>query len=432
MDKKRKILLIVLAIAVVIGIIVISIPEEKGEHGKKLEMTCLAENVGVSPNTPHVVITLENSMSMKGYVAKESGVVYPRMTFEGVIGDMVTNLNTANFPTQWLCGTKKGRDTKTLFDNGIGNGSIFAGGDTPLEEYIEKVGKQANDSTISIFVSDMVFSMSTGRMRNNPEAIKNEIPKLQSLVKYALEPLKQKQIHILLVQYTSDFNGKYYYNCTNNIKKCAFKNEVLHQRPFYVLVLGTRDNLNSLIGTEILPSGYEKLWASFELNETDFIHQEVTAEVERWLMPDLDPDAQADLLFTFWNEPNTDWEGQTSKITLSFAPIAKRAFLNPEWKPQCGSAVGKAHRKSDTEIEVDIIPYNQLQTIEDITISLISERYDWKACSIEDDFLPLDAVNQLEGKTWAFDKFMDALADVYHTITKPEEVGKIEFKLMKY
>lgn len=428
MEKKRKILLIVLAIVAAIAIIAILLSIENGEHGNKLEMTCLTEDVAASHKTPQVYITLENSKSMKGYVAKEPKIEYQRMTFEGVIGDIVSKLNNADFPTYWQCGNKKGQTTIDLYSKGIKDGSIFAEGDTPLEEYIRKLGEQANDSTVSVFVSDMVFSMSTSNMRNNPEAIKSALPKLQTLLSDALRLTAKKNIHIMLIQYTSDFNGKYYYNCTNNITKCEFKNEVLHHRPFYVLALGTRENLNSLIKAKVLPA-YEKLWASFSLNDADVaMKQEVKTETDsHWR--NYDPKAQEGSPFTFWTE--TDWEDQESMVKLSFAQLASRAFLNPEWNPHCTSPAVNVFKNSNTEIVVHIKPYNQLQTIEEIKISLISDRFDWKACSIENDILSKDEISQLEGKTWAFDKFMDALAEVYPTIIQPEIVGTIEFKLMK-
>lgn len=424
---QTKKLLINSAMILVMGLVTTTFTSCGLDHGKKLEMKCLKEASIENNQRPYVLITLENSMSMKGYVAKEPKVEYPNMTFERVVGKLVSKLNNEDFPAQWKCGAKKGQSTPDLFNNGIRDGSIFAGGDTPLEDYFREVGEKANDSVVSMFISDMVFSMSTGKMRNNPEAIKNEIPKLQTLVEDALSPLAKKEIHLLLVQYTSDFNGKYYYNYTNNIIPCSFKKEVMHKRPYYILAFGTQENLNALLGANVFPK-YNKLWASFTLNDNDYIVQSATSNEEQYWY--IDPEAYDTIPATFL--PKADWEEQMTKVSFTFSPINGRAFLNSDWQPRSSSHAVSAPRKvSDTEIEVQFIPYCDIDWQENVSISLIAKREDWKGCSIENDVISNDEMTELEGKTWAFEDLIASFVSVYPNITKEEVVGEISFDLLK-
>ena len=423
---KTKKLLFPLAMTIAIGFVAISFASCT-DHGKKLEMKCLKEDCNTASLRPRVLITLENSMSMKGYVAKESNVEYPNMTFKSVVGDLVSQLNTKDFPTQWQCGVKSGKSLDDLYSKGIKDGSIFAGGDTPLEDYFREVGEKANDSTVAMFVSDMVFSMSTGKMRSNPEAIKSALPDLQTLVKNELRKLEKSNIHLLLVQYTSDFNGKYYYNYTNNMKPCAFKKEVMHGRPYYILAFGSQDNLKSLLGANVLPKS-DKLWATFTLDDSDYTTQSVTAiDNQYWY---IDPEGLDELALSYL--PKADWEEQKTEINISFAPIKGRAFLNSNWEPRSEShAINSIHRVSDSEIEIQFIPYCNIGWQENVSISLIAKRDDWKNSSIENDVLTCEDIQELEGKTWAFDKIMESLISVYPNIAKEEIVGEISFDLLK-
>lgn len=423
---KTKKLFINSTIILVVGLVT-TIFTSCAEYGKKLEMKCLKEVCLENNQRPHVLITLENSMSMKGYVAKETKVEYPNMTFESVVGKLVSKLNNEDFQTQWQCGAKKGQSTTDLYTKGIRDGSIFSGGDTPLEDYFREVGEKANDSVVSMFVSDMVFSMSTGKMKNNPEAIKNEIPKLQTLVEDALRPLVKKQIHLLLIQYTSDFNGKYYYNYTNNIIPCAFRREVMHKRPYYILVFGTQDNLNALLSANVFPQ-YNKLWASITLSDNDYMVQYATSNEEQYWY--IDPAGYDTIPATFL--PTADWEEQMTKVRFTFSPINGRAFLNSDWQPRSSShAVSDPRKISDTEIEVQFIPYCDIDWLENVSISLIAKREDWKGCSIENDVLSNDEMTELEGKTWAFEDLIASFESVYPNIKKEEVVGEISFDLLK-
>ncbi len=424
---KTKKLLIYSAMILFVGLVITKFTSCDPDYGKKIEMKCLKEVYLENSQRPHVLITLENSMSMKGYVAKETKVEYPNMKFESVVGNLVSKLINEDFQTQWQCGAKKGCSTSDLFNKGIRNGSIFAGGDTPLEDYFREVGEKANDSVVSMFVSDMVFSMSTGKMKNNPEAIKNEIPKLQTLVEDALRPLVKKQIHLLLIQYTSDFNGKYYYNCTNNNTPCKFQREVMHKRPYYILAFGTQENLNALLSANVFPK-YNKLWASFTLTDNDYMVQSATSIEEQYWY--IDPAGYDTIPATFL--PKADWEEQMTKVRFTFSPINGRAFLNSDWQPRSSShAVSDPRKISDTEIEVQFIPYCDIDWRENVSISLIAKREDWKGCSVDSDLLPCEEIQNLEGKTWAFDKIMESLLSVYPNIVKEEIVGEISFDLLK-
>lgn len=432
MDKNRKISLIILAITLAIVIISISIPPTKGKHGNKLMMKCLQEtsSVSIEPNIRSYVV-LENSTSLKGYVVRKEKVSYnDDNTFESTVGDLISKLEDSKFNPRWSCGSKKGTNINDLYDRGIQDGTIFSAGNTKIHEYIGKVGALANDSTISIFVSDMVYSLSRPEMKNNPMAIKNELPKLQTLTKDTLRKLAKNDIHLLLVQYTADFNGEYYYNCTNNITQCDFKQEVMQKRPYYFLIFGTKNNLDALLSKNIVTK-YEKIWVTYELDQlSDFKEQEVKAISldNRW--ENFDQEGTDEAPFTFWTQ--SKWGELQSTVNLTFKPLCNRAFLS-DWTPTSSSValLQQPKKMSDGEIEVILREFDLLKEVEDVTIYLTCERDDYKSCSTDDDILAKDELEKLEGKTWAFDKLMEAMSEVYPAITKKDTIGTIEFKLMK-
>jgi hypothetical protein len=201
----------------------------------------------------------------------------------------------------------------------------------------------------------------------------------------------------------------------------------MHGRPYYILAFGSQDNLKSLLGANVLPTS-DKLWATFTLDDSDYTTQSMTAiDNQYWY---IDPEGLDELALSYL--PKADWEEQKTEINISFTPIKGRAFLNSNWEPRSEShAVNHIKRISDSEIEIQFIPYCDIEWQENVSISLIAKRDDWKGSSIENDVLPCEDIQDLEGKTWAFDKIMESLMSVYPNIVKEEIVGEISFDLLK-
>lgn len=428
-NKNRKIFLILLAIVVGVVLVVLSISDDK-HHGNKLTMSYLnTEKSEVMNEKFHAIIEIENSVSMKGFVVPRQGMNCLNMTFEPTIGDLVSNLNhdTTISSTKWCCGSRSGKSTSDLYNNGLKEGRIFTGSSTQLEQYISKVGSKANDSVVAMFVSDMVFSLA--QMNGDACKIVNNVNKLKTLVTDSLKGLESKKIHLLMLQYTSDFNGQYYYNCTNNLRSCSFRGELLKKRPYYVLVFGTKQNLNYLVTQNKLPK-CENMWSTYTFDESNYTSQGLNTYPDKhWKNFDQD---QANPVFTFWTD--NDWEMQTSEVEIELTQTIKLPDFLENWQPVCDSRAVSCVTKisgSDTKIKVSVKSFDQLAREEDVEIKLISSRSSWDACNIDDDILPLDSVRLLDGKTWGFSYLMEAIKDVYPTIDDSVIVGEFNFKFMK-
>lgn len=423
---------IAIGIAALIGIgIAIIAGGSDNQHGNKLTMKYLDNTGQIGTKTTEVKLFLENSMSMKGYVERQQNLTLDSMIFEKIVGEYVSKFGRKDYRTTWQCGNKEGKTTSELYQNGISNGSIFSGGGSPLQKYIEDIGLQANDTTISIFISDLVFSMSNSEMQGNAQSIKQNLPKLQTLLKDALLKLEKNNIELLIIQYLSDFNGTYYYNYTNNMRPCSFRGREMKNRPFYVVVFGTEQNLKSLIADDILPK-FNRLWVTFDIAEADMKTQDVqTQPDEHWYWYDYDPEGTDSIPFSFWTD--TDWEQQCSKVNLKFdKTITTPPYSESIWEATTNSkCVSNINKVSEKEIIVNFIQFDKLNDQEQVNIYFTSNRYDWQQYSISDDILPNNRISELEEKTWEFNKLMETIQEVYPKIQKTDTIGRMTFLIMK-
>lgn len=423
-NKNRKIFLVLLAIVVVV-VIIASIPPH-GKHGNNLTMKNYLTDTNIPVEKFHVLLELENSGSMKGFVMRDHQIEYNNLNFIRNIKDLVSNLeNDAVVSLDWKCGSRSGSDYTSLDQQGLESGRIFRGGTSLLQNYIQQLSAKANDTVVTMFVSDMVFSVNNA---NDISKVKSELgSNLCPDVRNALLKAKQNNTELLMLQYTSDFNGDYYYNYQNPQAVYRGKKVTLEQRPYYVLVFGTKQNLNYLVTKDKLPK-CEKMWATYTFDCSNYDSLKLkTSPDKHWNNYDPEPENS---VFTFWTQEN--WEKQTSEVEIELPKSIELPSFLENWEPKCDSkAVSGVIRISDTKIQVSVKSFDQLAREEDVEIKLISSRSRWDDCSIENDLLPLDSVQLLEGKTWAFSYLMETIKEVYPAIAEDVKVGEFNFKFMK-
>jgi hypothetical protein len=423
MNKNRKIVLILLAIVLVVVIIATTIDD--GKHGNKLTMSYLTENQN-SSRTFSVHLELENSGSMKGFMLRNKNVEYNNLVFIKNVKDIVSNLeNDTNVSLTWKCGNRNGCDYNSLDQQGLENGTIFSGGTSLLQNYIKNLSENANDSVVTMFISDMVFSVNNA---NDINKVKAEVANnLCPDVRNALQKAKSNKIELLMLQYTSDFNGDYYYNYQDPQPVYRNQKVTLEKRPFYVLVLGTEQNLNYLVSEKRFPK-CEKMWATYAFN--NYASQELkTFPDHHWLNNDPNADDN-EPVFTFWTQ--NDWDNQSSEVEIELPKAITYPKFLEDWQPIYESnAVSSVTKISPTRIKVTVKNFDQLAIVEKVNIKLISHRSDWSKCSIDNDVLPLDSVRLLEGKTWGFSYLMETIEEIYPTIKEDVKVGEFNFMFMK-
>ena len=216
--------------------------------GKKQEKTEVDTadtlNVPTSPTDSAVILQkpiinvyLENSGSMDGYVKGNTGfeqAVYSYLS-DVKISDITDSLNLFYINSKVI---PQGGDIEDFIDK-LEPASFKAKGGNRSESDISDVIKSAlsaiNDSTISILISDFIFS--PGSNKKAVEYLTNQ----QIGIKSAFaESLKRNNLAVIVYQLTSEFSGQYY-NMENK------PTQINDKRPFYILITGNLIHLKNLI-----------------------------------------------------------------------------------------------------------------------------------------------------------------------------------------
>jgi hypothetical protein len=117
--------------------------------------------------------------------------------------------------------------------------STFSSGNTKIEEQIKYILESTNDSTISFFVTEGIFSINNG-------ASTSELDKLMYVVKHAVQKKIQefrkngREFSIKLYQNSAPFNGSYF----NRFDRPIIINGT--NRPYYTIVLGNSTLIDSV------------------------------------------------------------------------------------------------------------------------------------------------------------------------------------------
>lgn len=106
---------------------------------------------------------------------------------------------------------------------------------TDIANIIKDILKRHGKDTVSILVSDFVFSPGTGKnaeeyLLNQQIGIKNQ---------FAMELKDNPELSVILYQLSSQFNGIYYDREDRRYK-------INQKRPFYILVIGDKKNIKQL------------------------------------------------------------------------------------------------------------------------------------------------------------------------------------------
>lgn len=208
------------------------------ENTEQVEVVSATE---VEQVASKINVFIENSASMDGYIkgfkpAIKNLVVDLKGNYK--IGLNYVNMNIINRPLE------KNQDpidivTKMLgadFANGCKNKADRK--TTKLNDIIKLVLGQTNDSTVSILVSDCIYSI-----KDNDKKTSNE-DKLEDLKVETKNQFKNssiKDLSVLFIRLESRFNGSYYdYNdAPISLKDC--------DRPYYMCVIGTDKNLRKFM-----------------------------------------------------------------------------------------------------------------------------------------------------------------------------------------
>ena len=200
-----------------------------------------------------VDIFVDCSGSMKGYVAfSDKDAEKANQAFKDIVPLLTNNLLTQIGKVS-VYKVTDGAEVKEPsiigFFNNLTTGKIFGGATTELDKIIAKIieNQKKNSNKLSILVTDGVLSFGPSILRDDRMYnIKNKAI-LKSNTHNAL--LKDTTLSISIVEYLSDFNGDYYYTCKEQVE---YKDSVLKNRPFYLLVIGKKELVSAFLSRENL------------------------------------------------------------------------------------------------------------------------------------------------------------------------------------
>ena len=217
-----------------------STPSEQPQDVSSAQPIQIAEH-------PIVNVYLENSGSMNGYV--ENG----QTSFQMDVFSYLTHVKHSQIPSEMNLhfinsriikinslsqSTSQSQVIKNFISNLTSESFKTAGGSTAttdIANIFERVLSKTNDNTVSIFISDCIFS--PGAVQNPTAYLAGQQTGIMDCVAdYIAE---HKHLAMLVYQLYSDFNGKYYY-----YKGPGF--QYRGQRPYYIWVIGHPDNVAKL------------------------------------------------------------------------------------------------------------------------------------------------------------------------------------------
>ena len=200
----------------------------------------LATNVSTYPNPaivshakPIVNIYVENSVSMFGYISTGND-------FDRSISSLLTNIRVSDYADSinlFYINSKTFKQNVDIptFIKGINihNAQTWPGnlGRTDLCALIDTVTSNVKDNTISIFVSDCIFSPGRGVYASRYIGAEKDCITLTINQK-----LRSHNLAFVVYRLLSEFRGEYF-DCQDNVTR------INNQRPYFIWIIGKREHI---------------------------------------------------------------------------------------------------------------------------------------------------------------------------------------------
>ena len=437
----KKVLLIPVAIGLLI-FIVFQITK-KETTGNNFEMTIPNSAVLKSGDSGLKSITmyLDNSGSMKGYLdfASMPNGNEANATFISTLSNFMDNAKkTYDIDPKCFCGGKE--YDRQSFLKEMQNFKIFNGAQTLLHNEITELADNTSDSSVVVFASDMVLSY--GKQTLNAKGKyynKQQLDQLGAYVHNAMTNVhgRNNELQVLLLQYYGDFNGRYYYNYTENIEPNIYRDTLMRNRPFFLFAIGKKEYLIGMMETPVFPKPVH-VYATFDMpaNRTQ---QKFTIEMDNnavaWIIGNPDPQ-YADQPGTIMT--NAEFGDAVSTLRISYPRFETPAFINvqengklvPVWDTGVINSVtiesdAKAPRQN---LIVELNPHKRLSTTTGVKIQLCSYNGWIDAATTDDDTKESD----ISGKTWGLSTIVNNINKVYRSNEQlePETVAELKFDII--
>lgn len=198
----------------------------------------VSSTTDVEHTMPTVNLFIENSASMDGYIKG----------FKPAIKNLVVDLkkdypiglnfvNNAVYPQTIALNQDPIEVVSNMFDNKFSNTGNRS--TTKLNDIIKLVLEQTNDSTISILVSDCIYSVKDKKKPTNEEKLKDLMVETKNQFSNKYSTIDE--LSVLFIRLMANFKGQYYdYNdAPISLIDC--------ERPYYMCIIGTDNNVRTLM-----------------------------------------------------------------------------------------------------------------------------------------------------------------------------------------
>ena len=407
----------------------------KEETGNSFKMTYPVVEAETDTTVDSVVIYFDHSGSMKGFV-DFAGLPSGKSSIVGVLGNMMDNFfDKYHAEVVCFCGEKS--YTRQQFLNGMENASIFNGQTTELHKMIREISEKTDEKMISVIATDMVLSYGKPELINQKDTFYNrhQLDNLGAQIHNAMTSCKKKGLDVLVLQYVSSYNGLYYCNFTENLKPNLYRGEIMKDRPFYLMVLGNKNKLKSLMAKHCFNKP-RHIYASFPM-DSSVAEQDYNVAIKdgsvSWLVGDVSNMEQPGSIST-----TADFGDAMSQIELTCKRFEIPGYVSTDvngqltvtWDESCIDSVRElTDSPNEMKLVVTLKPYNQLATTEGVWVRLNSD-VSWVNNSSTDDDTKGDS---LEGKTWGLNTVISNINKAFRgeSESEPEKVAEFKFNIIK-
>ena len=433
MDKKKifGIPILIGVIAIIIWLIIDSDPKV----GNKFEAKVQAPETIKVDSLESVNLYVDFSGSMKGYI-DFAGVESGKNTLISTVSSMLDNIESAyKVLSVSKCGDKS--YTKDQLRLAMQNKSIFIAKTTSIQDMIHVARSNANAKSLSIVVSDMVMSWGLNKIKESKDTLFNltQIDGLGAAIHSEMKAIKDSELDVMLVQYYSDFNGRYYCNYTENLKSPElYKNKKMEKRPYYILMIGKTNLLKDIV-TKNHVKGFENIYTSFNVDDcSKNVKYEITPKdgdnyAKLWTIGNAEYPEE---MGAIWTTDNLESSKSTFVFNCSELIIPNYCYtVNTKLFTESTPNVinNSAVHYPNFSMDVTLKPFNELPNNQEIELRVICPNNWAKEASTLDDINERD----MSGKTWGLEKIIEKIDNVYYPSGRNtnQVVGVFKFRIQK-
>jgi len=216
-------------------VIVLFLTSCENDRKKKNDTNSPPDEVEITPSKPTVNVYVENSVSMFGYISSGN-------EFDRSISSLLTSIKVSGYTDSINLFYINSRTFRQNVDistfirrTNIHNAQTWPGdkSKTDMCALFDTVASAVNDSTISIFVSDCIFS--PGKNEDAGNYIGAQKDKITTTIN---KKLNSQNLAFIVYRLKSEFKGDYF-DCKDD------PTPINDKRPYFIWIIGTAKNIGT-------------------------------------------------------------------------------------------------------------------------------------------------------------------------------------------